>query len=80
MHQEPRNRAGLITEQIEETVRAYFEVTEVGTSLGQYLVGMPDCESNKTVVPFLNGPLLAVLPVRRRGLSPATANVGDQTQ
>src|SRR5271166_2322518 len=46
---EPRNRGGLVTEQIEATIRTYFEVTEVGAGFGQYLVGKPDCESNEPV-------------------------------
>src|SRR5262249_55137948 len=57
---EPRNRGGLITEQIEATIRTYFEVTEVGAGFGQYLVGKPDCESNEPVVPFFNRPPLAL--------------------
>jgi hypothetical protein len=31
---EPRNRGGLVTEQIEVTIRTYFEVTEVGAGFG----------------------------------------------
>ena len=57
---EPRNREGLITEQIEATIRTYFEVTEVGAGFGQCLVGKPDCESNEPVVSFFNRPPLAV--------------------
>ena len=76
---EPCNRGGLVTEQIKVTIRTYFEVTEVGAGFGQYLVGKPDCESNEPVVPFFDRPPLAV-PVRRSGLSPATANVAGQTQ
>ena len=57
---EPRNRGGLITEQIEATIWTYFEVTEVGADFGQCLVGKPDCESNEPVVPFFNRPPLAV--------------------
>src|SRR3974390_2665676 len=49
---EPRNRGGLVTEQIEVTIRTYFEVTEVGAGFGQCLVGKPDCESNEPVVPL----------------------------
>ena len=52
---EPRNRGGLVTEQIEATIRTNFEVTEVGAGFGQYLVGKPDCESNQPVAPFLIG-------------------------
>src|SRR5262245_52470392 len=44
---EPRNRAGLVTEQIEATIWTYFEVTEVSAGFGQCLVGKPDCESNE---------------------------------
>src|SRR5271166_6862232 len=57
---EPRNRERLVTEQIEATIRTYFEVTEVGAGFGQCLVGKPDCESNETVVAFFNGTTLAV--------------------
>ena len=32
---EPRNREGLVTEQIEATIRTYFEVTEVGAGFGR---------------------------------------------
>jgi hypothetical protein len=39
---EPRNSGGLVTEQIEATIRSNFEVTEVGAGFGQYLVGKPD--------------------------------------
>ena len=56
---EPCNRGGLVTEQIKVTIRTYFEVTEVGAGFGQCLVGTPDCESNKTVVPFFDRPPLA---------------------
>src|SRR5262245_50351640 len=38
-----------------DTIRPYFEVTEVGAGFGQGLVGKPDCESNEPVVPFLIG-------------------------
>src|SRR5262245_66670280 len=55
---EPRNRAGLVTEQVEATIRTYFEVTEVGAGFGQCLVGKPDCEGNEPVVPFFNRPSL----------------------
>src|SRR5262249_50002542 len=34
---EPRNRAGLVTEQIEATIWTYFEVTEVSAGFGQCL-------------------------------------------
>ena len=43
---EPRNRGGLVTEQIEAAIRTDLEVTEVGAGFGQCLVGKPDCESN----------------------------------
>jgi len=55
---EPRNRGGLVTEQIKEIIWTYFEVTEVGAGFGQRLVGKPDCESNEPVVPFFNWPSL----------------------
>jgi hypothetical protein len=32
---EPRNRGGLVTEQIEAAIRTYLEVTEVGAGFGQ---------------------------------------------
>ena len=57
---EPRNRGGLVTEQIEATIRTNFEVTEVGAGFGQYLVGKPDCESNEPVAPFVDRPPPAV--------------------
>src|SRR5262249_46797245 len=57
---EPRNREGLVTEQIEATIRTYFEVAEVGAGFGQCRVGKPDCESNEPVVPFFNRPPLAI--------------------
>src|SRR5262245_11846265 len=57
---EPRNRAGLVTEQIEATIRTYFEVTEVGAGFGQCLVGKPDCESNEPVMSFFNWPSFPV--------------------
>src|SRR5215475_6856387 len=57
---EPRNCAGLVTEQVEATIRTYFEVTEVGAGFGQCLVGKPDCESNEPVLPFFNQPSLPV--------------------
>jgi hypothetical protein len=56
----PRNRGGLVTEQIKVAIRTYFEVTEVSAGFGQCLVGKPDCESNEPVVPFFNRPPLAV--------------------
>ena len=31
---EPRNRGGLVTEQIEAAIRTYLEVTEVGAGFG----------------------------------------------
>jgi hypothetical protein len=57
---EPRNCGGLVTEQIQPTIRTYFEVTEVGAGFGQCLVRKPDCESNEPIVPFFNRPRLAV--------------------
>src|SRR5262249_2287436 len=57
---ELRNREGLVTEQIEVTIRTYVEVTEVGAGSDQGLVGTPDCESYEAVVPFLDRPPLAV--------------------
>ena len=76
---EPRNRGGFVTEQIEGTIRTYFEVTEVGAGFGQCLVGTPDCESNETVVPSFDRPPLAVRQCAA-GTSSATANVAGQTQ
>jgi hypothetical protein len=43
---EPRNRGGLVTEQIEATIWTNFEITEVGADFGQSLVGKPDCQSD----------------------------------
>jgi hypothetical protein len=57
---QPRNRGGLVTEQIEPTIRTYFQVTEIRAGFGQCLVGQPDCESNETVVSFFNRPPLAI--------------------
>ena len=57
---EPRNRAGLVTEQIEATIRTYFEVAEVGAGFGKRLVWKPDCEGNESVAAFFNRPPLAV--------------------
>src|SRR5262245_2905928 len=57
---EPRNRGGLVNEQIEATIWNYFEINEVGASFGQHPVGKPDCESNKPVVPLFNRPPLAL--------------------
>src|SRR5271165_4372185 len=57
---EPRNRERLVTEQIEATIRTYFEVTEVGAGFGQCLVGKPDGESNEPVAPFFDRPPPAV--------------------
>jgi hypothetical protein len=57
---DPCNRGGLVTEQIEATVWAHFEVTEVGAGFRQYLVGKPDCERNEPVAPILDWPPLAV--------------------
>jgi hypothetical protein len=56
---EPRNRAGLVTEQIEAAIRTDLEVTEVGAGCGQCLVGTPDCESNEPVVASFDRPPLA---------------------
>ena len=53
---EPRNRGGLVTEQIEATIRTDFEVTEVGAGFGQCLVGKPTRESNEPVNPLFNRP------------------------
>ena len=55
---DPRNRGGFVAKEIEETIRTYFEVTEVGTGFGQRLIGKPDRESNEAVVPFLDRPPL----------------------
>jgi hypothetical protein len=52
---EPRNRGGLVTEQIEATIRTYFEVTEVRAGFRQCLVGEPNCERYEPVVPILIG-------------------------
>jgi hypothetical protein len=57
---EPRNRGGLVTEQVKVPIRTYFEVTEVGAGFRQSLVRKPDCESNEAVVPSFNRPPLAV--------------------
>src|SRR6516164_1758679 len=57
---EPRNRGRLVTEKIEAAVRTDLEVTEVGAGFGKCLVWKPDCEGNKSVVAFVNRPLLAV--------------------
>ena len=56
----PRNRGGLVTEQIEVTIRTYFEVTKIGTGFGQSFAGKPDCEGDELVVSFFNRPPLAV--------------------
>ena len=49
---EPRQRGGLVTEQIEAAIWTYREVTEVGAGFGQCLVGKPDCESNEPMAAF----------------------------
>ena len=49
---EPRERGGLVTQQIEAAIRTYSEVTEVGAGFGQCLVGKPDCESNEPMSAF----------------------------
>jgi hypothetical protein len=53
---EPRNRGGLVTQQIEATIRTYLEVTKVGAGFGQCLVGKPTRESNEPVNPLFNRP------------------------
>ena len=57
---EPRNREGLVAEQIEVTIRTDFEVTEGSAGFGQGLVGKPDGERNKLLVPFFNRPPLTI--------------------
>jgi hypothetical protein len=56
----PGGRSSSVTQEIEATIRTYFEVTEVGAGFGQYLVGKPDCESNEPVAPFFYWPPRAV--------------------
>jgi hypothetical protein len=56
---EPRNRRALVTEQIEVTIRTYFEVTEIGASFGEFFVGEPNRKSNEPVVTFFNRPPFA---------------------
>ena len=57
---EPSNGGGLVTEQIEATIRTDLEVAEVGAGFGQCLIGKPARESNEPVIPLFNRPLLAV--------------------
>src|SRR6516164_383291 len=57
---EPRNCGRLVTEKIEVPIGTDLEVTEVSTGFGKYLVWAPNREGNKTVVAFVNRPLLAV--------------------
>jgi hypothetical protein len=72
---EPRNRGGFVAEQIEAPIRTYLEVTEVGASFGQCLVGKPDCESNDRWCPFLIGhrsfAVAGLSPRRRRAAAEA---------
>jgi hypothetical protein len=49
---EARNGGGLVTQQIERTIRTYFEVAEVDAGFGQSPIGTPDCESNEPMVPL----------------------------
>src|SRR5262245_16335246 len=53
---EPRDCGRLVTEQIETTIRADLEVTEVCAGFGQCLVGKPDRESNELVTAFFDRP------------------------
>jgi hypothetical protein len=57
---EPRNRRGLVTEQIETTIRTYFEVAEVGAGFGQRFIGKPARESDEPMTPLINRPPLAI--------------------
>ena len=57
---EPSNRGGLVTEQIEATIRTYLKVAEVGAGFGQCLIGKPARERNEPVNPLFNRPPLAV--------------------
>ena len=50
---QPRNCGGLVTEEIETTIRTNFEVTEVGAGLAECFAGNPDGESHEPAAPFL---------------------------
>jgi co-chaperonin GroES (HSP10) len=77
---EPRNCGGLVTEQIETTIRTSFEITEVGAGLGQVF-----CREARLREPRTDGSLFGSAsarhqPVHRHGVSPATANLPGQIQ
>jgi hypothetical protein len=57
---EPRDRGGLVTEQIETAIRTYLEITKVGAGFGQCLIRIPGRESNELVVAFFDWPALAI--------------------
>jgi hypothetical protein len=57
---QPRNCGGLVTEEIETTIRTNFEVTEVGAGLGECFAGNPDGKSHEPAAPFLGPPALAI--------------------